>query len=168
VTLSDGFASFSVRAHGRRRVIIALPDGELEDLGTVFEVEVRARHTQRVAVREGRVSVRLDGHAPFELSAGESWVAEPVALSSVSAPALAESAPLPSASVKASAVPTRPKALRPNEPPLASSAEDDAYLRIVELLRSGHSVQAKAQAKQYLARFPNGFRRPEVESVLAH
>lgn len=172
VELSEGSVSFSVRAHGLRRVIIALPDGELEDLGTVFEVEVRAGHTERIAVRAGRVLVRLAGRAPFELGAGQSWAAAAVALPSASVPAPADSPPLPSASAKTSAASGHRQTAAssgkpPRDPSAASSAEDDAYLHIVDLLRSGHSAQAKAQAKRYLARFPNGFRRPEVERVLA-
>ncbi len=72
VEFGQGFASFSVRAHGAQRVLIVLPDGELEDRGTIFELEVRDRHTLRVAVHEGRVEVRLQGQASFALKAGES------------------------------------------------------------------------------------------------
>jgi len=51
--------------------------------------------------------------------------------------------------------------------PERNSAEDDAYLQIVYLLRSGHEPEARAKASQYLARFPLGFRRLEVEKIAA-
>ncbi|HYP99268.1 MAG TPA: hypothetical protein VER96_11420 [Polyangiaceae bacterium] len=48
---------------------------------------------------------------------------------------------------------------------VSDTAEDDAYLQIVVLLRSGREREARAKAAQYLVRFPSGFRRPEVEKI---
>jgi hypothetical protein len=50
--------------------------------------------------------------------------------------------------------------------PALDTAEDNTYLEIVELLRSGRESEARAKASQYLVRFPRGFRRLEVESIL--
>ncbi|MET0790540.1 MAG: FecR domain-containing protein [Polyangiaceae bacterium] len=178
VELSQGFASFNVSPHGAEHVIIALPDGELEDLGTVFDVEVRDRRTLRIAVHAGRVSVRLHGRASFELTAGESWAAESTTALDDALPSAQSLSPKPPEppllTPAARAAPARQKpALLPSaavQTPSASAdtAEDDAYLHIVDLLRNGHSAEAKVQARGYLARFPSGFRRPEVERVLDH
>jgi len=47
----------------------------------------------------------------------------------------------------------------------SETAEDDAYLQIVELLRQGREREARAKAAQYLRNFPHGFRRPEVAKI---
>jgi hypothetical protein len=96
VDLNDGAASFNVFSHPGRRVIVAVPDGQIEDLGTVFDVRVSEGHTTHIAVSAGRVSVRLTGLAPLNLGSGESWDAE--------APAPVASAPLPASSSPAVAL----------------------------------------------------------------
>ena len=180
IVLAQGFASFSVSRHDRERVFIEVPDGEIEDLGTVFEVRVRDLRTTHVYVREGRVFVRLRTRAPFELKAGQSWESEPSEVAAVPAapsavvprgPAPLAAPPKVAASVKAKPAfesAASPSSTKP-EPTLArsDSAEDDAYLHIVDLLRNGHGAEARAQAERYLVRFPSGFRRPEVQSILA-
>ena len=45
------------------------------------------------------------------------------------------------------------------------AGEDAAYLRVIELLRVGDSVQARDAAREYLQRYPDGFRRQELESL---
>jgi hypothetical protein len=78
--------------------------------------------------------------------------------------ALATAKPHPSPTSAASRI-VRPEPVRPAVEPALNSAEDDAYLQIVELLRSGRAPEARAKAAQYLTRFPNGFRRLEVEKI---
>jgi Outer membrane lipoprotein len=41
-------------------------------------------------------------------------------------------------------------------------AEDAAYLRVIALQRSGDPLTTKAAARDYLRRYPHGFRRAEV------
>jgi hypothetical protein len=53
--------------------VLQLPDGELEVRGTRFTVAADLRHTQRVAVSEGRVALRVRGYPEALLSAGQSW-----------------------------------------------------------------------------------------------
>ena len=185
IEFSSGSASFKVRAHQGRRVVISLPDGEIEDLGTVFSVLVRDQLTKRVAVREGRVSLRLRGRAETTVGPGESWAAEaeaalptanetPPALAPPAAQATPKSAPpsaahrnaastlgstAPSATASAAAAPSKADTESAN-------AEDDAYLHVVALLRADKEVEARAAAKQYLLRFPNGFRRVEVLNIV--
>ena len=186
VVFDDGQASFTVHPHPNRPVLIALPDGELEDLGTIFDLSVREGHTQTISVSTGRIAVRLRERAPFTLTAGESWQREPAASAvpsiapgpsatppvSSAAPAaptsnsgsngrastraLAHAAAAPSASQKA-----------PSISPSSDStkAEDDAYLEIIGALRGGKTARAHALAKSYLLRFPSGFRRIEVLNI---
>lgn len=165
VELSNGSAWFTVRSNRQQPVFIDLPDGSIEDRGTVFEVEVSALRTARIAVREGRVLVRLHGAPSFELAAGQIWTAPSMATPPI-VRAEPPVAPAPSASVTVRTphlrVPGTTSSARGFD-----SAEDDAYLRIVDLLRNGHTTEASAQAKQYLARFPNGFRRLEVSEIAA-
>jgi len=50
----------------------------------------------------------------------------------------------------------------------SETAEDDAYLQIVELLRQGREREARAKAAQYMRNFPHGFRRLEVAKIAEH
>jgi hypothetical protein len=72
--LTDGTLRLRVeRPAGGRRVLVAVPDGEIEDVGTAFDVVVSGRHTERVSVHEGRVLVTLTHRAPVTIEAGKSW-----------------------------------------------------------------------------------------------
>jgi len=177
ITLADGVASFTVRRAQGQRVFVDLPDGEIEDLGTIFEVEVRGQHTERVSVSQGRVAVRLKTEPAFELGPGQTWQS-----TTRPAPAPAPALSLqPSPAVpQARAVPAKPSAssatahggsARPAPPPSGTrpardTAEDDAYLQIVDSLRNGNEREARARGLEYLARFPNGFRGREVENIV--
>jgi ferric-dicitrate binding protein FerR (iron transport regulator) len=198
VDLSEGAAAFSVHPHKQRRVVIHLPDGEVEDIGTVFEIRVSGQRTRHISVSRGRIAIRLQGRPPFTLGAGEAWESEPVARNepdaqsqagrisasfsnghSVAAPAIA-----PGVASRWSTVAARPHALAapgkgsklasppassPPEPRIENSsldgAEDDSYLRILKSLKRDNYAAARAQAKDYLLRFPNGFRRIEVLNI---
>jgi hypothetical protein len=74
LALTDGELAVRVSRHtAARRLLVTLPDGELEDVGTVFNVEVHAGQTRAVSVSEGRVALRLRGRGELLLSAGESF-----------------------------------------------------------------------------------------------
>jgi hypothetical protein len=74
LTLSGGELAIQVNRHAsNQRLLVKLPDGELEDVGTVFTVEARAGKTRAVAVTSGRVALRLQGRDELMLSAGESF-----------------------------------------------------------------------------------------------
>ena len=45
-------------------------------------------------------------------------------------------------------------------------AEDAAYLRVIALQRSGDDGGMKAAGAEYLRRYPAGFRRAEMESLV--
>ena len=58
-------------------LLVRLPDGELEDIGTTFSVSGRAGAHRSRRRRGGRVMLRLQGRAPVTITAGESWPAPP-------------------------------------------------------------------------------------------
>jgi FecR protein/Putative zinc-finger len=111
IVLESGELSIQIdHAGSPRGLLVVLPDGELEDIGTTFSVRAEAGHTTRVSVREGSVILRLRGEPALTLSAGQVWVPATPALS----------APVPSASVASPlAVPAPPVAV---PAPVASPA----------------------------------------------
>ena len=52
-----------------------------------------------------------------------------------------------------------------HEHPRYSRAQDAAYLRVIALQRAGDTSAMKQAAGVYLSRYPNGFRKTEVESL---
>ncbi|HEY3664562.1 MAG TPA: tetratricopeptide repeat protein, partial [Polyangiaceae bacterium] len=50
--------------------------------------------------------------------------------------------------------------------PQSGLAEDAAYMRVLSLARSGRNDDALKAARDYLARFPNGFRRTEMQNFV--
>jgi hypothetical protein len=182
VVLDDGEFRLTIqRENPSDRVLIVLPDGEIEDHGTVLTAQVSRGATDTVRVEEGGVVLRLRNEAPLPLSAGQAWrraTVEPMPTPTAPAStALAltrrRAAQLPAHRAEATSpaasgdVPdTLPNTPAPSAPaPSAARAEDDAYLHLVELLREGRLEQARAAAKDYLLRFPNGFRRVEVLNI---
>ena len=74
VTLHSGRFQLSIRRPSpKSRVLIALPDGEIEDLGTVLEVWTDGARTRHVAVKSGAVVLRLRDAPERRLRTGESW-----------------------------------------------------------------------------------------------
>jgi hypothetical protein len=55
------------------QLVVVLPDGELEDIGTTFTVTADSGRTTRVAVQEGSVMLRVRGLSPITLGAGGVW-----------------------------------------------------------------------------------------------
>jgi hypothetical protein len=185
------------------RLLVVLPDGELEDTGTTFTVSAEEGRTTRVAVQEGSVVVRIRGQTPVPVGAGDTWVpeAKPAASACASSAPIAElgpsqrlsiSPPQPSAPVRAPA----PSASAPESEPSAdfraamaaldagdnataaagfasflvkhprdSRAEDAAYLRVIALQRSGDSGSMRLAAREYIQRYPGGFRGAEMETL---
>jgi hypothetical protein len=74
VVLVSGALSIRVdHALSQRRLLVILPDGELEDIGTTFSVSADAGHTTHVTVQDGSVVLRLHGKPPLALGAGDAW-----------------------------------------------------------------------------------------------
>lgn len=182
VDLLEGRLELHVdRPPGGKRVILHVPDGAIEDIGTTFRVSVARGRTERIDVDEGKVIARIGSEPAKALGAGEHWSALPVtappsivalpvdSLPSASAPAtIGESAKPSSSTSKAT---DRPK---PSRPPTSEDAgaegaspEDRAYVEVLELLRAERVVEAREAAKRYVSRFPNGFRRKEMERLAA-
>jgi len=81
ILLERGTLSIHVdHAREGRRLLVVLPDGELEDIGTTFTVSAEAGRTARVSVASGSVVVRIRGQAPLALRAGETWRPSPAAV----------------------------------------------------------------------------------------
>jgi hypothetical protein len=195
IMLESGALSIRVdHATSKRRLLVLLPDGELEDIGTTFSVSADAGHTTRVIVQDGSVVLRLHGRPPLALGAGDSWSPPP-------APAATplESKPAPAPSRRAKPTPTTTPAPRRSTPdpdpsadfraamsafdsgdntlaatrfaaflsqhPRDLRAEDAAYLRVLALQRAGNSAATQQAARDYLGRYPRGFRRAEVETL---
>src|ERR1022692_1431951 len=78
---------------GEGRLVVELPDGELEDTGTTFTVSAGGGHTTRVAVEEGHVVLRIRGQASVAMGPGDAWVPEARATASACASAVPPAEP---------------------------------------------------------------------------
>jgi FecR-like protein len=191
VVLESGALSIRVdHIASQRRLLVSLPDGELEDIGTTFSVSAAAGHTARVTVQEGSVVLRLQGHPPIALGAGDAW--SPPPLPAAPAPAVPSITPTlrpapsakravtadsdadPSADFRAAmasfnsgdnATAAARFAVFLTQHPQNAHAEDAAYLRVLALQRAGNSSATRQAARDYLARYPRGFRHAEAEAL---
>lgn len=138
VKIDDGSFAFDVRRHeDGRRLLVVVPDGEIEDIGTRFSVVVHDGVTTEIGVSEGEVEFRRKGAAPVRLIAGMTyrpWSPETASAIAATGPKLAAapssepttaatSAAVPSAaSVSASAAPTAMLAAVPSAAPVSAPA----------------------------------------------
>jgi hypothetical protein len=136
ITLRHGLLRIHVdHAAGEQPLLVRLPDGELEDIGTTFTVIVDDAQTTRVTVEDGRVALRLRGRPAVDIGAGEVWSPEPVraVLAPPAAPPAGEDVagqPRPPAARPARSLRTRapqPAAAAPD--PLADFRAASAALR---------------------------------------
>jgi hypothetical protein len=106
ITLETGTLSIRVDHQlPHRRLLVRLPDGELEDIGTTFSVSAAAGHTTHVTVQDGSVILRLRDAPALTLRAGDSWIPAPTPPASASATDLAPARPaLPGPSAKPAAI----------------------------------------------------------------
>jgi lipoprotein-anchoring transpeptidase ErfK/SrfK len=181
IALSQGALNVQVyQADNGKHVLMHVPDGEIEDIGTVFRVHVREGQTQKVSVREGRVVLRLNNAPAITLGAGESWTKTPETTvrtpaeaigtsapsSAVAASALVNNAPMPSLHVAPRASVGTATALPAAQNEDEHRGEDAAYLAVTRLLREGREAEAKVLAREYLRLYPNGFRREELARLV--
>ena len=182
IRLEHGALSIRV-AHtpGQRRLLVVLPDGELEDIGTTFAVSAEAGRTTRVSVDSGSVVLRIRGQAPLSLRAGDVWNPSPRAV--VSTCPSCESAGVASSTgaplAPPSAVPAAPLATplpqrAPRVHPAAASAEPAAspsggtasqgpspsldFRAATTALDSGDNVAAAARFSAFLSNHPKDAR----------
>ncbi len=160
IVLAQGTLAIHVD-HGssrRSRLIVSLPDGELEDVGTTFTVTVEGRQTRRVAVQEGSVLLRIQGGA-IAINAGQAWTSEEAAGPTADGAPPFEPAgpasgpvshrPVPLHVTKAQAHSAHPPAV-PDEAP--SSGEFRAAVRLLE---RGDGCQAAAGFARYATLYPS-------------
>lgn len=178
VELTSGVLQFRVaRALHAPRLVVVVPEGEIEDIGTTFSVAVRAGKTVEIAVSQGRVLFHRRGLPELQLVAGSAWrpledEAKPaVSQPSVDAGAADRAAPLSESRRTLERARARPAVNRPTpqsgeEASARGSREDSAYLRVLDLLRRGRHAEARLAANEYLRAFPGGFRRLEIERVV--
>jgi hypothetical protein len=185
VHLGEGVFSVAVkRKSGDARVVVYVPEGQIEDLGTEFEVSVHSGRTAQISVAEGVVMFHRRGQPALRLSAGTVWrpgsVEAPRHDATPATPAtpVSPAPPLaarPPSDVRPAPVmppPVRPAAARRTRPcgntghgMHRMSGEDATYLRVLELVREGRRFEAQLTAADYLSCYPNGFRRPEIERI---
>jgi hypothetical protein len=197
VDLSDG----SIRVRVRRqtageRFFVAMPDGEIEVRGTVFDVDVDQGATRRVSVTEGVVELRLTGRETVRLGPSEFWPAPSATVARGPATAAVPKASLPRAtsSASSSAQPlvqdARDSAIayaaaverlrdgRYDEAasgfrailladPTSPQAEDASFLEAVALARAGRADAAALAGEHHLARFPRSFHAREAAILVA-
>lgn len=154
--------------HGREdaRVRVVTPDATIDDVGTIFTVEVRDGHTQSVRVDEGRVAITFTDGVHVALRAGEEWRSSRVEVVAGNLPA---AQPIshdegPPATQRGQGT-WRPRA--PGGAQTPATDEDADYLAVVAAEQAGNAVEAERAARRYLERHPDGFRRREIEVLLA-
>jgi hypothetical protein len=173
ITLREGTLRLSVtRPPNGKHVIVHVPDGTIEDIGTVFHVVVSEGVTREVRVDQGAVRLTLAGFGVVELRAPERWSRSGIAPPVGSTPAAAIATPpepviAPVAQTPDVKPPRAVKQVRPlRVEPQATAGEDAAYLTVIRSVREGSTEQTTVAAKKYLEQYPNGFRAREVQSLL--
>lgn len=146
VVLEHGALSIRVdHTAMQRRLLVILPDGELEDIGTTFSVSADAGHTTRVTVQDGSVVLRLHGKPPIALGAGDSWSPAPVPVVTAQVPAAT-----PAAATPRSAPPSLPAAPAASvEPPEREAAAD--FRAAMSAFNGGDNARAAALFTAFLA-----------------
>lgn len=117
ITLETGTLSIHVDHQlPHRRLLVLLPDGELEDVGTTFSVTAVAGRTAQVSVQDGSVILRLRQAPALTLRAGDSWTPAP-------APVITASASSPLPALPPSSAPAKPAPAAPAAPNASAAAE---------------------------------------------
>jgi hypothetical protein len=155
-------------AGGSRRLVVVLPDGELEDTGTTFTVSALASHTTRVAVREGSVVLRLRGQSPVALGPGEAWTpasqsvaliaSSPSSEPALQAPSPPAPAPAPSSSNEFAPPPLSVRGPRSRAASVAEAPASDPsieFRQAVSALQRGDDRGAAAGFAEFLANHPH-------------
>jgi hypothetical protein len=147
---------------GQGRLLVLLPDGELEDIGTTFTVSADDGHTTRVAVQEGHVVLRLRGQAAIALGPGDTWIPDPRPVASASASVALPVDAAPAARLdrgEQSASSPRPSAaLAP--PPVSDPSVD--FRVAMAALDVGDNHQAAAAFAKFLEKHPRDARAEDA------
>jgi ferric-dicitrate binding protein FerR (iron transport regulator) len=157
ITLETG--TLSIRVDHRsphRRLLVLLPDGELEDIGTTFSVSAAAGQTTRVTVQDGAVILRLRGAPALTLRAGDSWIPAPAPATTTSSASPAPARPVlavPSAKPAASAGPPKPAASVAPAPTIAAPRATSA---LVAVPAAAHRPDPAADFRTAMSAFTGG------------
>jgi hypothetical protein len=147
---------------GEGRLLVVLPDGELEDIGTTFTVSADDGHTTRVAVQEGHVVLRLRGQPAIALGPGDTWIPDPRPVASASASVVAPADPAPTARLdrsERSALSPLPSASLA-APPASDPAVD--FRAAMAALDVGDNHQAAAAFANFLEKHPRDARAEDA------
>lgn len=174
--LDEGTLALTVRRTPQDPpVVLHVPDGRIEDVGTIFRVTVLRGITTAIEVTEGEVMFHRADGIDIRVAEGMNWPPpdagstppmrqdEPPAVERASAPPLRARAP-----PRLAPAATAPRAeLAPIQALPSSDAadEDAAYLHLLALEREARSEEARLAARVFLQRFPAAFRRVEVERL---
>ena len=144
------------------RLLVVLPDGELEDIGTTFAVTADDGHTTRVAVQEGHVVLRLRGQAAIALGPGDTWTPDPRPVASTSASVAPSADPVPTARLdrgeQGTPLPRPSAALAP--PPASDPSID--FRAAMAALDVGDNHQAAAAFANFLEKHPRDARAEDA------
>jgi hypothetical protein len=161
---------------GQGSLVVVLPDGELEDIGTTFIVTAEDGHTKRVTVQEGRVVLRRRDRPQVAIGSGETWVADapaPAACSSAAPPSEPAAKPAEHAAPAEYAAPAplaheRSAArLRSSAPVGSAQAPDPSadFRAAMNALDVGDNHEAATEFASFLRKHP-GDRRAEDAAYL--
>jgi hypothetical protein len=142
------------RSSGEGRLLVVLPDGELEDIGTTFMVSANDGRTTRVAVQEGHVVLRLRGLAPIALGPGDAWTPDPRSVASARASVAPPADMAPTARLEHGERGTPslgPSASRASPPASEPSADFRAAMAELDV---GNNSQAAAAFADFLEKHP--------------
>ena len=163
VTLDDGELDIHVKHHAAPHgLVVSLPDGELEDVGTTFHVQVQGGRTVAIRVQEGAVVFRRAQRGAVLLGAGESWSAD-----RLPAAVLAASSPSADGSVTSllRSPPVGPALAMPEEKAGTLGAAKE-FRDAIDLLNTGQGGKAADAFRAYLARHPADGRAEDVAYLL--
>ena len=153
VELGEGELAIKVhRVEASRRLLVVVPDGEIEDVGTAFVVRVRDGSTKQIAVSEGAVIFRRAGEAPIRLEAGGTWNVARGAVEAATATALPASDPPTPAFAHGAHVEPAPPASRP--PPEVADTAGSLLAEANEARRSSDEGRALALHRRLQTEFP--------------
>jgi hypothetical protein len=150
---------------GQGRLLVTLPDGELEDRGTTFTVSAEDGHTTRVAVEEGSVVLRLSDRSEMTIRAGQAWIRETRVTSVEVAPEPSVTAPLP----RHASTRLRPSATTAPSPASDISPSEDPtsdFRAAISLLDAGASRQAAAELARFVETHPHDPRAEDAAYLL--
>jgi hypothetical protein len=143
---------------GEGRLLVVLPDGELEDTGTTFTVSAEKGRTMRVAVQEGSVVLRIRGQPPVAVGAGDTWVPEARPAASASACASSASPAEPAPREQLSLFP-RPRSASPHTSGPSATAPDPEpsvdFRAAMAALDMGDNAEAAAAFATFLVKHPH-------------